>query len=82
MPLKKSHALVRTDRVFLSHHSFAKLVGAHRHTILRAMAKGEVEPAGWIDSNGNLTPIWTPAQAITLSQLIHRTPVNVFPAIS
>lgn len=57
--------------MYLSNHSFAKLVGVHRHTILRYMAKGQIEPAGWIDSNGNLQPIWTPPQAITLSQLIH-----------
>jgi hypothetical protein len=80
MPPAKSLSTIRSDRVFLSNYAFSKLLGVHRVTVLRAMSKGYVEPAGWIDSNGNLSPIWTPAQAITLSHLIHRTP-NPLPAV-
>lgn len=81
MPLPKSaRRQIDTRKVFLSAHAMSGLVGCHRHTILRALARGDIEPDGFLDANGTLQPIFHATAAIELARLIlppHDAPPRV-----
>lgn len=55
---------------WLSCFAFSQLLGVHRHTVIRAIARGDITPEGYLDSNGVLQPIFRPAQAITAARIL------------
>jgi hypothetical protein len=71
MPLPKSaQQLTARRKVVLTANGISELGKFHRDTVLRALARGDIEADSWLDGRGRLTPLFLPEVAIQLARLL------------